>query len=108
MSRRCRHGNLTTDILREVYDPTHRMVWMRVERCADCGRWLSIGASNDSGCALEIRAAELARLSVERTDAPIAWCGFTEWLGFDGDKYIDDDGYRAGCLAREIAKTIDE
>lgn len=70
--------------------------------CLDCGAWLPLGPSDDTGCEVEIRAAELAILSVERrASAPIEWCSIQEWFGFDAADDIGE-GYLAGYLARCI------
>jgi hypothetical protein len=76
--------------------------------CRRCGEWLSLGPSNDAGCAVEIRAAKLA--------ADIAHLGWTvlrrdslEFAGWNGDGWsawedaLLDPKYLAGYLARCIA-----
>lgn len=70
--------------------------------CDKCGINLPLGPSNDVGCEIEIRAAEIALLAAERKDAPINWCGFAEWLGFDGDRHASGEGFDTGYLARCI------
>lgn len=75
--------------------------------CQSCGAWLPLGPARDTpATAIELRAAELALLYVERkSDPPIQWCTFHEWLGLEDDRpSIDDDEYRAGALARCIAE----
>ena len=72
--------------------------------CDDCLDYVPLGPSDetDPRVAVEIRAAELAVLSVERRDsAPIGWCSIQEWLGLDADDDIGE-GYLAGYLARCI------
>jgi hypothetical protein len=44
---------------RETGEPI-RSVLVDAKRCCDCGHWLPLGPSNDTGCEVEIRASELA------------------------------------------------
>lgn len=84
--------------------------------CVDCGHWLPLGESNDAGCAVEIRAAELVADCI-RDDG--SWDGFVS-LGMcsldaqhaplieadiaAGRKHQRDlDDYYAGHLAAVIA-----
>jgi hypothetical protein len=80
--------------------PKHRLT------CADCGAWLSLGPSNDAGCEVEIRAAQII------ADNYMLW---QEALGFECGDDAEPSGNRehhpswhAGYLARCIATHEDE
>lgn len=84
-----------------------RSYMMRWQTCASCGAWLSLGQSDESAVAVEVRAAEIAE------DHPVTCdhiddgndCPECGWNDYSLDIDIDGterDGYFAGWLARAI------
>jgi hypothetical protein len=72
--------------------------------CLDCGKWLSLGPSNDEHEAVrvEIRAAQLARQPANSYATSDAWAG---WYMHEADEDVfPTPECWAGWLAREIAK----
>lgn len=57
----CRHENVTDKYGETTHDLIGDIVYeVEYRECLDCGAWLPLGPSNDKGCEVEIRAAELA------------------------------------------------
>lgn len=103
--RECRHPFFDQLIEGCDVDTVDGLKRMICEYCGVCGAWMSLGPANDDDprVAVEVRAAEIAILSVERrASAPIEWCSIQEWFGLDAADDIGE-GYLAGHLARTIA-----
>jgi hypothetical protein len=80
-------------------------------RCVDCGEMLSLGPANDAGCAVEIRAAEIAA-DGERghcSDDTMEWdCERCGWLDWGVNNVPAGNRWHAGYLARVIAEHGDQ
>lgn len=81
--------------------------------CLDCGAWLSLGYSDETPVAVEVRAAEIAatyptlhslRCAIERGEVDGAeYAGWIEHA-FDSAKVPEQEGEWAGYLARCIVE----
>ena len=117
---KCRHKNVTewhqnadTDAahagaLSVSWTSTGRAVTrMKYRTCSDCGAWLPLGPSNDSGdaVAVEMRAAEIAAFCCIRDSWLACKVSDCERDGFDLDGNdepscpAEEVGYLARCIA---------
>jgi hypothetical protein len=76
------------------------------ESCLDCGHWLSLGPSNDTGCEVEIRAARIAS-TLKATEVPrMSRCEQHGWEAHANGLTLvlcKPSAFNAGYLARIIA-----
>jgi hypothetical protein len=106
---KCRHNAYASAYIDGAWHARYRALdGRRIDRlvCIDCRAWLSIGPSNDAGCEVEIRAAQII------ADDYMLW---QEAMGFECDDDAEPSGNRehhpswhAGYLARCIATHEDE